>query len=83
MTVNRRGLIFTSIALALGAAAVVLLILHQTQAARIALTALIGYMIAWGALFRRERARGASGFARFNKARPAASETTFDDVAAN
>ena len=46
MTVNRRGLIFTSIALALGAAAVVLLILHQTQAARIALTALIGYMIA-------------------------------------
>ena len=80
---NRRGMIFASIALALGAAAVVLLVLHQAQAARIVLTALIGYMIAWGALFRRERARGMSGFARFNRARPAASETTFNDVAAN
>ena len=83
MTVNRRGMIFASIALALGAAAVVLLVLHQAQAARIVLTALIGYMIAWGALFRRERARGMSGFARFNRARLAASETTFNDVAAN
>ena len=51
MTVNRRGLIFTLIAIALGAAATVLLILHQATAARIMLTVLIGFMIAWGTLF--------------------------------